>query len=62
MPRIIRNTLLNYTPDKFEIENKVKRERIFEFNKGSVQKGSVIYLIKREIRLRDNFALQFALE
>ena len=62
MPRIIRNTLLNYTPDKFEIENKVKRERIFEFNKGSVQKGSVIYLIEREIRLRDNFALQFALE
>lgn len=62
MPRIIRNTLLNYTPDKFEIEDKVKRERIFEFNKGSVQKGSVIYLIEREIRLRDNFALQFALE
>lgn len=62
MPRITRNTLLQYIPDNFEIEKVVNTARIFDFNNKSVKlSGFIIYLCEREIRVNDNFALQFAI-
>ena len=60
MPKIIKNTLLNYLPQNFEIENTVNSARIFDFNNKPIQKGDIIYLCEREIIVKDNFALQFA--
>jgi len=62
MPRIIKNTLLNYIPTDFVIEKTINPARIFEFNNKSVKNGKIIYLCEREIRAKDNFALQFALQ
>ena len=62
MPRIIKNTLLNYIPTDFEIEKIINPARIFEFNNKSIKNGKIIYLCEREIRAKDNFALQFALQ
>ena len=62
MPRIIKNTLLNYIPTGFEIERIINPARIFEFNNKPVKNGKIIYLCEREIRAKDNFALQFALQ
>ena len=62
MPRIIKNTLLKYLPQNFEIENSVNPARIFDFNNKPIQKGDIVYLCEREIRTKDNFALQFALQ
>ena len=62
MPRIIKNTLLKYLPQNFEIENSVNPARIFDFNNKPIQKGEIVYLCEREIRTKDNFALQFALQ
>lgn len=62
MPRIIKNTLLSYTPNIFETENYINPARIFEYNNKSVKNGELIYLCEREIRAKDNFALQFALQ
>ena len=61
MPRIIKNTLLNYIPLNFEIEDNINPARIFEVNNKPVKSENILYLCEREIRARDNFALQFAL-
>ena len=62
MPRIVRNTLLNYIPTDFATEQTINPLRIFELNNKQIQKGEIIYLTEREIRVKDNFALQFALQ
>ena len=62
MPRIIKNTFLNYIPTDFEIEQIINPARIFEFNNRPVKNGEIIYFCEREIRAKDNFALQFALQ
>ena len=62
MPRIIRNTLLNYISTDFIIEQKTNPARIYELNSKPIRKGEIVYLCEREIREKDNFALQFAIE
>ena len=62
MPRIVRNTLLNYIPTDLVIEKTINPERIFELNNKPIRNGKIIYLCEREIRAKDNFALQFALQ
>ena len=62
MPRIVRNTLLNYIPTDFAIEQAINPLRIFELNNKPIRNGEIIYLCEREIRVKDNFALQFALQ
>jgi len=62
MPRIIRNTLLNYISNNFKIESCINDSRIFTFDQLPVSAGNVLYLCEREIRAKDNFALQFAIQ
>lgn len=62
MPRIIKNTLLNYIPTDFEIEKIINPARIFEFNNKPIKNGKIIYLCEREVRAKDNFTLQFAIK
>ena len=62
MPRIVRNTLLNYIPTDFATEQTINPLRIFELNNKPIQNRKIIYLCEREIRAKDNFALQFALQ
>ena len=62
MPRVKRNTLLNYIPETFDIEANVKEERIFQYNKNYIENDDIVYLMTRELRLKDNFALNFALQ
>ena len=62
MPRIVRNTLLNYIPNRYFIENEINPARIYHLNNKPIRNGEIIYLCEREIRAKDNFALQFALQ
>ena len=62
MPRIVRNTLLNYIPIDFATEKTINPLRIFELNNKPIRNGEIIYLCEREVRAKDNFALQFALQ
>ena len=62
MPRIIKNTLLNYIPTNLLTEKAINPARIFELNNKPIKNGEIIYLCEREIRAKDNFALQFALQ
>ena len=60
MLKISRNTILQYIPNEFETEEIVNPKRIYEYNKKNSTGEKVIYLCERELRAKDNFALQFA--
>lgn len=62
MVRVVRNTLLQYIPLSFNTEDKINPNRIFSINNKEIKGDCVIYLCEREIRAKDNFALQFGLE
>ena len=62
MPRIIKNTLLNYIQKESVIENKTNSARIYEVNNKPIKTGKILYICERELRAKDNFALQFALQ
>ncbi len=62
MVRITKNNLLKYVPLDFSVESFVNPFRIYEFNNKEIKQGSVVYLMEREIRIIDNFALQFAIQ
>lgn len=62
MPKILKNTILNYIPDNFEIEKYITTERIFQLNNKPIKNGKIVYICEREIRAKDNFALQFVLQ
>ena len=62
MPRIIKNTLLNYISTNFATEQIINPARSFEFNNKPIKNGEIIYICERKIRAKDNFALQFALQ
>ncbi len=60
MPKITKNTLLNYILSDLSIEQTINPARIFEANNNPIRKENIVYFIEREIRAKDNFALQFA--
>lgn len=62
MVRITKNNLLKYVPSEFSVESFVNPFRIFKFKNKEIKKGFVVYLMEREIRIKDNFALQFAIQ
>ena len=56
------NNILTYLPPDIEFEESVQPARIFNFNNFTPHKGRVVYLCEREIRLKDNFGLNFAIQ
>ena len=55
--------LLSLLPNTFSVEYPVKKERIFEYGDKTIDKsGIVVYLCERELRVNDNFALNFAIQ
>ena len=62
MPKISKNTLLKYIPQKITVETTINPLRIYEFNQKPVLKGDIIYICERELRAKDNFAMQFAVQ
>lgn len=61
MPKIIKNTLLNYISNNFKIEKEINPARISEINNNQIKSGNIVYMCEREIRVKDNYALQFAI-
>ncbi len=49
MPRIIKNTFLNYISTDFVIEKTINPTRIFELNNKPVKNGEIIYICEREV-------------
>ncbi len=62
MVKIVKNTILNYVPEYFNLVNFVNPLRIFNVNDKTIKTGNIVYLCEREIRTKNNFAVQFAIE
>ncbi len=60
MHKITRYSLLNYISKNFVTEKIINPARIFNYNNKPIKKGFVVYLCERELRVKDNFALNFA--
>lgn len=58
----MKRELLKHIPNTFETEEKVNPKRIYEVNNIKPKEGKMVYLIERNLRLNDNFCLNFALE
>lgn len=61
MNRIQKNQLLNYLPDSIPVEKEINPARIYEVNNHPIKEGDVVYLISREFRYQDNFALNYSI-
>ena len=55
------NNILKFIPENLQIESFVNQKRISENNKQELKKGAITYITERELRAKDNFALQFAI-
>lgn len=62
MQKFIKNTLLQYIPDELNVEEIVKSERACIYKEHEIKGNNVVYLCERELRAKDNFALQFAIK
>ncbi len=54
--------LLNFVPSTLNVEKRVNFERIFEHNRSLNNGSDYIYLTSRDLRVEDNFALNFVKE
>lgn len=62
MNRIIKNTILQYIPSEIAEEKEINPARIFAYNNNEIKNKTAVYVTEREIRAKDNFALQFAIK
>ena len=62
MVKILKNTLLSYIPTDFDVEEKINPNRIFILKDADLCGNFIVYLCERELRAKDNFALQLALQ
>ncbi len=62
MQRNIRYTILKYIQADFAVEKSINPLRIYELNNNQIKDGIILYLCEREIRVKDNFALNYALQ
>ena len=62
MHKFVKNNILSYVPKSFPTEFNVNKCRVFDLNNKEIKGGNVVYLCERELRVHDNFALQFAIK
>ncbi len=62
MKNVKQHTLLNYLSGNYNIESNVNSNRVFELNNKPEKDGKVVYLCERDLRIEDNFGLNFAYE
>lgn len=57
-----KNQMLNFVSSSFETETRLNPERIFEVNRNANNYDGYLYLTSRDLRVEDNFALNFVKE
>lgn len=58
-PTVTRNLMLDFIPETLSIGT-ILPERIFKLNDKKIQGGEIFYLMTREFRIKDNWAILFA--
>lgn len=59
-PTVKRNLMLDFIPDKIICCPQTDSKRVHTLNNNGIKNGDVIYIMSREFRLEDNWALIFA--
>lgn len=57
-----KHNILNYIPEKLTTENEINPLRIYKIKEAKNKTGNIVYIISREFRYYDNFALEYAKE
>lgn len=60
LSRIKKYTMLDYFPTSIGVENDVNPKRVFHYGRLKKSKGGIFYLITRNFREEDNFAMNLA--
>lgn len=61
-PTVKRGLMLDFIPDEIICTAQINPNRVFKLNDKPVKKGDIVYLMTRELRLEDNWALFFGQE
>lgn len=61
-PTVKRGLMLDFIPDEIICAEKVNPKRIFKLNNKTIKNGDIIYIMSRELRFEDNWAVFFGLE
>lgn len=59
-PTVKRGLMLDFIPDEIIYPEKIAKERIEQLNNKPILEGKIVYIINREYRVEDNWALLFA--
>lgn len=60
-PTVKRGLMLDFIPDEIFCAVQTNLNRVFKLNDKDIQTGDIIYVMSRELRIEDNWALVFAL-
>ena len=58
--KIVKYTMMEYLPDEPKIEDEINPKRFFKYGQIKNQNGKTFYLITRNFREEDNFAMNYA--
>lgn len=58
-PTVKRGLLLDFILDKIPQSSEINHNRILKLNDKPIQKGNIVYLASRELRIEDNWAILF---
>jgi deoxyribodipyrimidine photo-lyase len=61
-PTVKRGLMLDFIPDEIFCPVKINPNRVFKLNDKPILNGDIVYLATRELRLHDNWAVQFGKE
>lgn len=61
-PTVKRGLMLDFIPDEIFCAEKVNPNRVFKLNDKPIIDGDIVYLASRELRLEDNWAVQFGID
>lgn len=59
-PTVKRGLMLDFIPDEFICPAQINQNRIFKLNDKKIKEGDIVYIVNREFRLEDNWAIIFA--
>lgn len=61
-PTVKRGLMLDFIPDEIILPAEINQNRIFKLNNNEVLAGDIVYLMSRELRLEDNWAVVLGVE
>ena len=59
-PTVKRGLMLNFIGDDIICPAQINKNRVFQLNNNEIEKGDIVYVMSRELRIEDNWGLIYA--